>query len=102
MRHSIKKFKESQHFARVNEKSHIEKPSSYKDKLVGAIPGAFEQAFGFESLMQEDIELDTKDENTHEGSARVCFSKRKKHVSEHHGNMHSSSNLLEGKLDFYS
>ena len=78
MRHSIKKFKESQHFARVNEKSHIEKPSSYKDKLVGAIPGAFEQAFGFESLMQEDIELDTKDENTHEGSARVCFLKKEK------------------------
>jgi len=47
--------------------------SNYKDKLVGAIPGAFKQAFGFESLMQEDLESDTEEENPHEGSARVCF-----------------------------
>ena len=46
--------------------------------MVGAIPGAFEQAFGFESLMQEDLELDTEEENPHEGSARVCFSKEEK------------------------
>ena len=35
---------------------------SYKDRLVGAIPGAFEQAFGFESFMQEDIVSDDEEE----------------------------------------
>ena len=44
---------------------HIASPSygeggniSYKEKLVGEIPGAFEQAFDFKSNMETEIELD--------------------------------------------
>ena len=44
---------------------HIASPSygeegnrSYKEKLVGEIPGAFEQAFDFESNMETEIESD--------------------------------------------
>ena len=44
---------------------HIASPSygeggnkSYKEKLVGEIPGAFKQAFDFESNMETEIELD--------------------------------------------
>ena len=54
------------------------KQGSYRDKLLGAILGAFEQAFGFESSMQENLELDTEEDNPHEGSTRVCFSKEEK------------------------
>lgn len=46
--------------------------------MVGTIFGAFEQAFVFESLMQEDIESNMEEENPHEGSARVRFSKEEK------------------------
>ena len=35
---------------------------SYKDRLVGSIPGAYEQAFGFETSMEEDIESDEEEE----------------------------------------
>lgn len=51
---------------------------SYKDRLVGAIPGAFEQAFGFESFMQEDIVSDDEEEQEQMGCTRVCFSKEEK------------------------
>ena len=44
----------------------------------GAIPGAFEKAFGFNSLMQKDLELNTEEDNLHEGSVKVCFSKEDK------------------------
>ena len=38
---------------------------------MGAIPGAFEKAFGFASAMQEDMEFDNEDEQTQDGSLRV-------------------------------
>ena len=44
----------------------------------GGIPGAFEKAFGFNSLMQKDLELNTEEDNLHEGSVKVCFSKEDK------------------------
>ena len=31
---------------------------SFKDKLVGEIPGAYIQAFNFEDLMEDDVESD--------------------------------------------
>ena len=46
--------------------------------MLGTIPGAFEQAFGFESAMQEDLELDREEENLREGCTKVCFSKEEK------------------------
>ena len=39
------------------------KVESYKDKLVGAIPGAFAQAFGFDCSMQEDVESDNEEDS---------------------------------------
>lgn len=37
--------------------------ASFKDKLVGNIPGAFMKAFDFESLMDEDLESDENEED---------------------------------------
>nr|POF04931.1 hypothetical protein CFP56_45072 [Quercus suber] len=51
---------------------------SYKDKLVGAIPGAFAQAFGFDCSMQEDVESDDEEEAVQDGNIRIGFSKEEK------------------------
>ena len=51
---------------------------SYKDKLVGAIPGAFAQAFGFECSMQEDVESNNEEDSDQDGNIRVGFSKEEK------------------------
>lgn len=75
---SAKKFKESHHLVGEKEDSQINKLGSYRDKLVGEILGAFEKAFGFDRLMQEDIKSDTKEENSHEGSVKVCSSREDK------------------------
>lgn len=75
---STKKFKESHHPTEANENGVGIKMGSYKDKLVGAIPGAFAQAFRFGSLMQEDLESDNVEEYVHDDSVRVCFSKEDK------------------------
>ena len=61
-----------------NEDASTTKQGSYKDKLVGAIPGAFEQAFGFGDTMHEDLESDTEDDNPGEGSTRILFLKEEK------------------------
>ena len=45
---------------------------------MGAIPSAFEKAFGFASAMQEDVESDNEDEEIQDGSLRVCFSREDK------------------------
>ena len=37
------------------------------EKLMGAIPGAFEQAFGLQGIKQEEEEFDVDEETTHEG-----------------------------------
>ena len=45
--------------------SHNTEPSfggSFKDKLMGDIPGAFVKAFEFENLMDEDVESDCENE----------------------------------------
>ena len=46
---NTKKFKDSHQIDEENEGNHHAKAGSYRDKLVGAIPGAFEKAFGFAS-----------------------------------------------------
>ena len=51
---STKKFKDGHRAHETNEIGKGNKVESYKDKLVGAIPGAFAQAFGFDCSMQED------------------------------------------------
>ena len=65
---STKKFKESHQLAGDKEVNQNGKVGSYRDKLVGTIPGAFQKAFGFDNFMQEDIESDNEEENSHEGS----------------------------------
>ena len=42
---------------------------SYKDKLVREIPGAYEQAFGFENTMEEGVE---SDDETADLNARIA------------------------------
>ena len=76
--HSTKKFKESHESASEKQNGLGKKIGSYRYRLVGAIPSAFEQAFGFDCSMHEDIESDNEEEQSHEGSTRVCFSKEEK------------------------
>ena len=49
--------------------------ASFKDKLVGEIPGAFMQAFSFGDLMDDDMESDDEVEAIREGLLAVRFSK---------------------------
>ena len=58
-----KKFKDCHRSHETNENGTGSKMGSYKEKLVGAIPGAFAQAFGFDSSMQEDLESDNEEVN---------------------------------------
>ena len=49
--------------------------ASFKDKLVGEIPGAFTQVFSFGDLMDDDMESDNEVEAICEGLLAVRFSK---------------------------
>ena len=51
------------------------KPTSFKDKLVGEILGAFTQAFNFGNLMEDDVDSDEEVEGLKEGLVAVKFSK---------------------------
>ena len=69
---------------------HIASPSygeggnkSYKEKLVGEIPGAFKQAFDFESNMETEIELDDEFTNLPPSEVAVKLSRERK------GKMHA-------------
>ena len=43
------------------------------EKLMGAIPAAFEQAFGLQGIMQEEENSDIDEEPIHEGWASISF-----------------------------
>nr|POF19021.1 hypothetical protein CFP56_26451 [Quercus suber] len=77
---STKKFKDGHRVHETKESGMGVKMGSYKDKLVGAIPGAFAQAFGFDVSMQEDVESDCEEENEQDGSSsiRIGFTKEEK------------------------
>ena len=75
---STKKFKETHQSTRERNENHMARMGSYRDKLVGSIPGAFEKAFGFDSAMQEDVEFDEEDENTQDENIKLCFSREEK------------------------
>ena len=75
---NTKKFKESHQAIGERNENHMARMGSYRDKLVGSIPGAFEKAFGFDSAMQEDVESDEEDENTQDENIRLCFSREEK------------------------
>ena len=48
---------------------------SFKDRLVGEIPGAFSQAFSFEDGMDDDAELDEEVETLRQGLVSVKLSR---------------------------
>ncbi|KAL0005022.1 hypothetical protein SO802_012583 [Lithocarpus litseifolius] len=48
---------------------------SYRDSLVGAIPGVFEQAFGLRQRVEREVELDIEEEQLCEGFAAISLSK---------------------------
>ena len=75
---STKKFKDSYSVDGARENVKGNNVESYKDKLVGAIPGAFAQAFGFECSMQEDVESNNEEDSDQDGNIRVGFSKEEK------------------------
>ena len=75
---STKKFKDSHQATNDMEDNVHHKAGSYRDKLVGSIPGAFEKAFGFACDMQEDLQSDDEEEQAEEGCLRVCFSRDEK------------------------
>ena len=52
--------------------------TSFKDKLVGEIPGAFTQAFSFGNLMEDDVDSDEEVEGLRAGLVAVKFSKELK------------------------
>ena len=53
--------------------------ASFKDKLVGEIPGAFTQAFNFGDFMEDELESDEEVESLREGLLAMRFSKEFKH-----------------------
>lgn len=53
----------------------LSQASSFKDKLIGEIPGAFTQAFNFGELMEEEVDSDKEVEVLREGLAAMRFSK---------------------------
>ena len=79
---STKKYKDHHVFAAVDELNKGETLGSsfgsYKDRLVGAILGAYGQAFGFASSMQEDEDLDGEEVEPGEGCVSIGLSKEEK------------------------
>ena len=56
-------------------------PLSFKDKLVGEIPGAYTQAFNFAELLEDDVESDGEVEHLRKGLSAVRFTKEfKQHI----------------------
>lgn len=55
-----------------------DKIRSYKDLLVGSIPGAYEQAFGLDSSMDEEVSSDEEDDELCEGMVSLKHSKDEK------------------------
>nr|POE93131.1 hypothetical protein CFP56_58935 [Quercus suber] len=69
---NVKKFKESRGVKQPNATRNV---ISYKDSLVGDIPGAYEQAFKLDNVWDDGEELDTEVEPLIEGMAEVKLSK---------------------------
>ena len=47
--------------------------ATFRDRLIGEIPGAFTQAFCFGELMEDEVESDEEVENLREGLVAVKF-----------------------------
>nr|POE76606.1 hypothetical protein CFP56_15300 [Quercus suber] len=57
---STKKFKESHAETDENQENPFKNATSYRDKHIGEIPRAFEQAFGLSNDMDEDVQSDSE------------------------------------------
>ena len=75
---STKKFKESHAKTEENQENPFKSNTSYKDKLIGEIPGASVQAFGLSNDMDEDGQSDLKTGDGTEGNLVVCLSREEK------------------------
>ena len=78
---SMKKFKDAfSNLAGDSERllSYRNSPKIYKQKLVGVILGAYEQAFGLDALMQEDVESEMKEDLPSERFAIISLSREDK------------------------
>ena len=73
--HSVKKFKES---SGVKQVTSLQNTISYKDSLIGDIPGAYQQAFKLDNVQDDEEESDTEVEPLIEGMAEVKLSKETK------------------------
>lgn len=85
LRRSTKKFKENHKSGEEYDPKSTASPStkggSCRDKLIGALPGALEQAFGFSSYMQEDSDSDTDDgENQGEDDRITLYMEEKARI----------------------
>ena len=72
---SVKKFKES---SGVKQDTPLQNTISYKDSLIGDIPGAYQQAFKLDNVWDDDEESDTEVVPLIEGMAKVKLSKETK------------------------
>ena len=72
---SVKKFKESSVDNQINPPRNA---TSYKDRLVGDIPGAYEQAFKLDNVWDDGEESDTEVDPLIEGMVEVKLSKETK------------------------
>jgi hypothetical protein len=76
---STKKYKDHHHTPLGATETPSSPPlGSYRDRLVGAIPGAYEQAFGFDSPMQEDVESDEEVETPGAGCVAIGLTREEK------------------------
>nr|POE55990.1 hypothetical protein CFP56_63319 [Quercus suber] len=78
---STKKFKENHCVEEKhsgNSRTETNAVRSYKDKLVGDIPGAYEQAFGFEATIEEETESDYEESSLFGGMVAISLSKKEK------------------------
>ena len=72
---SVKKFKES---SGVKQDTPLQNTISYKDSLIGDIPGAYQQVFKLDNVWDDDEESDTEVVPLIEGMAKVKLSKETK------------------------
>lgn len=78
---STKKFKENHREGEYqfgNSRINTKAPRIYKDKLVGDIPGAYKQAFGFDACMEEEADSDGEESCLCEGMVALSLSKEEK------------------------
>ena len=75
---STKKFKENHTSTEGEEVNPFKNARSYRDKLLGEIPGAFEQAFGLSNDMEEDTESNIDEDKNVDGNMVVCLTKEEK------------------------